>query len=177
MTKISKSIVSKADSDNENNDRNDRNDRNDHANGNNNNNSNNNNYVKEAFFNRCLYEEFTKKYEIGMLSKTLPIGDGSVHTNNNLHHIDIITPDDLRMTSEIMTKFEYTRIVAERAKQIENGAAPFIKLDPEVGTDPIEIAEKEILLKKCPMKIKRKITKNIIEIWRVNEMIVPFDAR
>ena len=129
--------------------------------------------AEEIFFSQDSYEAFTKKYNIEMLGKDIPVGDGNVHTNNNLHHIDIITPDDRRITSEIMTKFEYTRIVAERAKQIENGSMPFINIGTE--SDPIKIAEQEIRKKQCPMQIKRKITKNIIEIWRVNEMIPPFD--
>jgi DNA-directed RNA polymerases I, II, and III subunit RPABC2 len=129
--------------------------------------------AEEMFFNQDSYEAFTKKYNIEMLGKDISTGEGNVHTNNNLHHIDIITPDDRRITSEIMTKYEYTRVVAERAKQIENGAMPFINIGSE--SDPIKIAEQEVREKQSPMQIKRKITKNIIEVWRVNEMVPPFD--
>jgi DNA-directed RNA polymerase subunit K/omega len=123
-------------------------------------------YAEEVFFSKASHESFTKKYDIGLLALNAD--------NNNLHHINIVTPDDRRITSEIMTKFEYTRVIAERAKQIENGSTPFINTENE--TDPIKIAEQEIKAKQCPIQVKREITKNIIEVWRVNEMIPPFDV-
>jgi DNA-directed RNA polymerase I, II, and III subunit RPABC2 len=76
-------------------------------------------------------------------------------------------PED-RVTSEIMTKFEYCEAISIRAKQIEDGGQVFT----EIGelTDPIEIAKKEILDKRCPLSIIRHITPNIAEEWHINEM-------
>lgn len=89
-------------------------------------------------------------------------------------HMEIIDrlPED-RITSEVMTKFEYAEIVSIRAKQIENGGDSYT----DIGdlTDPIAIAKKEILDKRCPLDIRRMITDRIAERWHVNEMVVPFD--
>lgn len=81
-------------------------------------------------------------------------------------------PED-RITSEVMTKFEYCEIISHRAKQIENGGQSFT----DVGelTDPLAIAKKEISDKKCPLCVVRMITDKIAEKWSVNELAIPFD--
>lgn len=83
-----------------------------------------------------------------------------------------VLPED-RITSEVMTKFEYCEVISIRAKQIENGASSFT----DIGdlTDPIEIAKKEIADKKCPLDIIRMKTDKIAERWHVNEMAIPYD--
>lgn len=79
-----------------------------------------------------------------------------------------------RRTSEIMTKFEYTKVVADRAEQIKNGSVCFT--DVEGLSDPIEMAKKEVHDKKCPLDIRRMITDKIAERWHVNEMAIPPDV-
>lgn len=106
------------------------------------------------------------------IKKNADIQDESLYTENNLHKIIKIVPDDKRIMSEIMSRAEYARVIAERAKQIENGAPIFINIDNEVN--PIKIAEMEIRQKKSPMKIHRPINQQLMEIWRVNEMVTPF---
>ena len=121
-------------------------------------------YEEELFFNQDSYKLFTKKHGIELLSS-------DIVTSNDLHKEVIIMPKEKRITSEIMTLAEYTRVISERAKQIDGGSIIFIDVNE---TDPIKIAELEIIQKKSPMLIIRHITKNIIEIWPVREMIVPF---
>lgn len=122
-------------------------------------------YEEEVFFNSSSYNSFIKKNNIEVLGDEL-------YTNNNIHRIDIIVPDDKRITSEIMTLAEYTRVISERAKQIENGAPIFCDIKGEINL--IKIAEMEIALKCCPMKVTRYLTKNIKEIWNINQMVAPF---
>lgn len=87
-----------------------------------------------------------------------------------------VRPEARRM-SEIMSKFEYCRIIGIRAKQLEDDNTPFT----DVGnlSNPIDIAIKEIHDKKCPLAIERKRVSDdnvtIVELWRVNEMGIPFD--
>lgn len=119
------------------------------------------------FFNDDSYNAFTKRNGIELLSE-------SNYTNNDLHKIEIITPKDKRITSEIMTLFEYTRVISERAKQIENGSMIFVDIEGE--TSLVKISEKEIREKKSPIKIIRYITPHIKEIYSVNEMVIPFSA-
>lgn len=114
------------------------------------------------FFNDGTYKSFTEKYGIELLS----------NSTDNIQKEECIIPAEFRKTSEIMTYHEYTRVISERAKQIENGAYIFVDVVNE--QDPAKIAEKEIRNKKCPLKITRALTKNIKEEWAVNEMIIPF---
>lgn len=87
-----------------------------------------------------------------------------------------VRPKD-RITSEVMTKFEYAEVISIRAKHIEDGDQPFT----DVGDlqDPIDMAKKEIADKKCPLSIVRNRTfegdTTIAELWQVNEMAIPYD--
>jgi len=85
----------------------------------------------------------------------------------------IILDANNRMTSEIMSKFEYTNVIATRAKQLEKN--PMVFTDINNITDYKEMAEKEVRDKKCPLDIIRHISDNVIERWHVNEMGVPVD--
>lgn len=87
-----------------------------------------------------------------------------------------VRPKD-RITSEVMTKFEYAEAISIRAKQLEDGDQPFT----DVGDlqDPIDMAKKEISDKKCPLSIVRNRTfegdTTIAELWQINEMAIPYD--
>jgi len=76
-----------------------------------------------------------------------------------------------RITSEVMTMFEYTYVISTRAKQIESGSMIFV--DTGNITDYVAIAKMEIEQRKCPLDIVRKLSDTIIEKWHVNEMVVP----
>ena len=93
------------------------------------------------------------------------------NTNHKIKKIYTEIPDDERITSEVMTRFEYTNVVATRARQLEQGSMAFV--DYSNITDYKKIAELEILTKKCPIDIIRKLNNNYIERWHVNEMIIP----
>ncbi len=90
-------------------------------------------------------------------------------------HTEIVfkNPKD-RITSEVLSRFELCEVISIRAKQLETGR----KIFTEVGniTDPLEIAKKEILDKKCPLSIVRMLTDKVAEKWHVNEMAIPYDA-
>lgn len=122
-------------------------------------------FEEEQFFNEDSYKNFIKKYDIDLL-------DNSLYTDNDIHKKDIVVPNDKRITSEIMTLAEYTRVISERAKQIYDGSPIFTNVENEFN--PIKIAEKEVREKKCPLKISRYITRHIKEEFSVNEMIPPF---
>lgn len=90
-----------------------------------------------------------------------------VHTE--LEKVIYIVPASERRTSEFMSKFEYTRVISERAQQIQNGSQIFVEPDPFM--DEIEIAKLEVKLHKCPFIIRRLYPNgNVGEDWSVNEM-------
>ena len=82
-----------------------------------------------------------------------------------------VSPDK-RLTSSIMTKYEYAYIIGTRAKEIEQGGPCFI--DVGTTTDFIKMAKKELRGKKCPLDIIRMIRPGVVERWHANEMGIPF---
>ena len=71
-----------------------------------------------------------------------------------------------------ITKYEKALLVGKRAKQIEEGANPNIKVLP--GQNAIQIAEEELRQRKIPLIIKRPIG-NTFEYWRPADMEVIMD--
>jgi len=86
-----------------------------------------------------------------------------VRDNNN----NII--DDLHKTIPFLTKYEKARILGQRAKQINSGGTPFIKV-PENVIDGYIIAELELQQKKIPFIIRRPIPGGGSEYWNIRDL-------
>jgi DNA-directed RNA polymerase subunit K/omega len=67
-----------------------------------------------------------------------------------------------------LTKYEKTKILGIRARQIEMGAPPKIKYS-KVET-PLDIAERELKMKKLPFKIKRKLPTGEVETIKLGNL-------
>ena len=67
-----------------------------------------------------------------------------------------------------LTKYERTKILSERASQIENGSKILIS-NPEKYLNPYLIAEKELELKKLPFILKRPYN-NGFEYIKLNDL-------
>jgi len=79
------------------------------------------------------------------------------------------SPKENRITSNVMTKYERARILGTRAQQLSRNAPTDI--DTTGMTDPLRIAEKEILLKKCPLILRRNFPDGSFEDWKVSELV------
>lgn len=79
--------------------------------------------------------------------------------------------DTLHKTLPIMTKYEKTRILGQRAKQINDGATPFVKV-PEGVIDGYLIAVKELEEKKIPFIIRRPLPNRGSEYWHIEDLEV-----
>jgi DNA-directed RNA polymerase I, II, and III subunit RPABC2 len=77
--------------------------------------------------------------------------------------------DDLHKTIPYLTKYERTRILGIRAKQINCDATPFIKL-PEGIIDGYVIAEMELKEKKIPFIIRRPMPNGGSEYWFLKDL-------
>lgn len=77
--------------------------------------------------------------------------------------------DPLHRTNPIMSKYEYTRVIGQRAKQIEGGAKPFVEVEPNI-IDSYIIAENELLEKKIPFIIRRPMPNGGFEYWNINDL-------
>jgi DNA-directed RNA polymerase subunit K/omega len=108
------------------------------------------------------------------LSSTLKarvIDPSEIHTE--LEKNVYVIPANKRRTSEVMSLFEYVRVKCDRAQQIQNGGQIFVDYEPMM--DEIAIAELEIKTKNCPLSIVRQLNENVVEVWAVNEMEIPFE--
>lgn len=77
--------------------------------------------------------------------------------------------DELHKTIPFLTKFEKARILGQRAKQINSGATPFIKI-PENVIDGYLIAELELKQKRIPFIIRRPLPNGGSEYWSLKDL-------
>ena len=80
-----------------------------------------------------------------------------------------IIVDELHKTLPILTKYERTRVLGQRAKQINDGAMPFVKV-PEGVIDGYLIALKELEEKKIPFIIRRPLPNRGSEYWHLEDL-------
>jgi DNA-directed RNA polymerases I, II, and III subunit RPABC2 len=80
----------------------------------------------------------------------------------------ILVNSEDRITLPKLTKYERVRLIGTRAKQISLGAKVMVKNTN--GLSSIEIAKLELSYKMIPMKIKRVLPDNKIEIWKLSEL-------
>lgn len=77
--------------------------------------------------------------------------------------------DDLHVTIPYLTKYEKTRILGQRAKQINTGAKVFVKV-PDKVFDGYLIAEMELKEKRIPFIIRRPIPGGGCEYWNLKDL-------
>jgi DNA-directed RNA polymerase subunit K/omega len=77
--------------------------------------------------------------------------------------------DDLHKTLPYLTKYERTRILGQRAKQINSGATPFVKV-PENVIDGYLVAELELKQKRIPFILRRPLPNGGSEYWNVKDL-------
>ena len=95
-----------------------------------------------------------------------------IHQNDYREIIKTYNPNNNK-TSSLLTVYEATLIVGKRATQISLGAEPLIKY--EITETPENIAIRELLNKKTPFIIKRRIN-NITEYWKIEDMELDEEA-
>jgi DNA-directed RNA polymerases I, II, and III subunit RPABC2 len=77
--------------------------------------------------------------------------------------------DPFHKTSPFLTKYEKTKILGQRAKQINNGSSPFIKHNSNI-MDGYLIAQEELKQKKIPFIIRRPIPNGGSEYWKLEDL-------
>jgi DNA-directed RNA polymerase I, II, and III subunit RPABC2 len=82
---------------------------------------------------------------------------------------DNIIVDPLHRTIPYLTKYEKARVLGQRAKQIETGAKPLVRV-PENIVDGYIIAELELREKKIPFIIRRPIPSGAFEYWKLADL-------
>jgi DNA-directed RNA polymerase I, II, and III subunit RPABC2 len=77
--------------------------------------------------------------------------------------------DDLHKSIPFLTKYERTRVIGQRAKQINSGAKAFIKV-PENVIDGYLVAELELMQKRIPFIIRRPTPGGGCEYWNLKDL-------
>lgn len=102
-------------------------------------------------------EDLAQNYsEILTLSKIVKDDDGNI--------IDLF-----HKTTPILSKYEKTRILGLRTKQLNDGAPPLIKLSENI-IDSYIIAEMELKEKKIPFIIQRPLPNGSAEYWALEDL-------
>ena len=113
--------------------------------------------IHKNFINDYHPEALTHNYEeVLTLSKIIKSESGEIL-------------DPLHRTLPILSKYEKTRIIGQRAKQLESGAKPFIDI-PDAMNRSITIAEMELKAKKIPFIIRRPLPNNGFEYWKIEDL-------
>ena len=82
---------------------------------------------------------------------------------------DNIIIDPNHRTIPFLTKYEKARVLGQRAKQIETGARPFVKISENI-IDSYIIAELELREKKIPFIIRRPLPNGTCEYWSLRDL-------
>ena len=94
------------------------------------------------------------------------VASGNVPTNGTAAAV----PNEERVTTPYMTKYERARILGTRALQISMNAPVLVPI--EAGeTDPLQIAIKELSANKVPLIVRRYLPDGSYEDWQCQELI------
>jgi len=110
------------------------------------------NYIMD-FHPECVFHNYD---EIEVLTNVVRDKDG-------------IIIDQLHRTIPYLTKYEKTRILGQRAKQIDSGATAFVKV-PENVIEGYLIAMLELQQKRIPFIIRRPLPNGGSEYWNVKDL-------
>ena len=105
------------------------------------------------YHNECLYKNFN---EIKELCKIIRNKDG-------------IIVDEMHKTMPLLTKYEKTKILGMRVKQLNSGANPYITINEKI-IDNYLIAQMELEQKKLPFIIQRPLPNNNFEYWKLQDL-------
>ena len=82
---------------------------------------------------------------------------------------DGLIVDELHRTLPFLTKYEYTRVIGQRSKQLESGAIPFVQTSGNI-MDNDAIARMELEQKKLPFIIRRPLPGGGFEYWKLEDL-------
>ena len=119
-------------------------------------------------FNEDNKEDYIVNNHFELLNKNLDeIKKLSQITKDNNNNII----DEFHKTLPILTKYEKTKILGIRLKQLNNGSEPFINVNEDIIDNNI-IALKELENKKLPFIIVRPLPNRTFEYWKLKDLEV-----
>ena len=102
--------------------------------------------------------------------EVLQINYNEMHTLCKIIRNKNGTPiDPLHKTIPFLTKYEKSKVLGLRAKQINSGSEIFVEIPPNIY-DGYTIANLELKQKKIPFIIRRPLPNGTSEYWKVNDL-------
>lgn len=117
-------------------------------------------------FDNELKQDYIMNYHSNLLQNNYD----EIETMSKLTGIDNLE-DQLHRTIPVLTKYEKTKVLGIRAKQIEDGSLPLVEVKNSI-IDPYLIAIKELEEKKIPFIIRRPLPNGASEYWKVKDLDV-----
>tara|TARA_Y100000389_G_scaffold155357_1_gene156002 strand:- start:3803 stop:4498 length:696 start_codon:yes stop_codon:yes gene_type:complete len=87
----------------------------------------------------------------------------------NIKRANNIIVDPFHKTNPFLTKYEKTKILGLRTKQLNNGSKPTIPV-PSGIIDSYLIAQLELKAKKIPVIIRRPLSNGTSEYWKLSDL-------
>jgi DNA-directed RNA polymerase subunit K/omega len=126
-------------------------------------------------------EDFLQKFDREVVEDYI----GDMHPESKIHNYDEVRAltnvirnhqgaivDDLHTTIPVLTKYEKTRVLGLRGKQLDAGAQPLVKV-PNTVIDGYTIALMELKQKMIPFVIRRPLPNGGCEYWKVSDLELP----
>ena len=79
--------------------------------------------------------------------------------------------DEHHKSPPFLTVYERTSIISLRARQIANGATPYVPVPSHVS-GPEEIAKMELEQRRLPFIVKRPMPDGTFEFWRLADLMI-----
>ena len=117
-------------------------------------------------FNDELKDNYILNYHNECLNKNNDEINKLLKISKNKDNIII---DEFHKTNPLLTKYEKTKILGIRLKQLNNNAKPYINVK-ENNIDNLLIANLELTNKKLPFIIQRPMPNNTFEYWRLQDL-------
>jgi DNA-directed RNA polymerase subunit K/omega len=105
------------------------------------------------YHNECLYKNFNEIKELCKVSRNK----------------DGIIVDELHKTIPLLTKYEKTKILGMRLKQLNSGCSPYISINEKLLDNNI-IVLMELEQKVLPFIIQRPLPNNTFEYWKLEDL-------
>jgi DNA-directed RNA polymerase subunit K/omega len=125
------------------------------------------------------YQKINQEFRKNYIAETHP--EAKSHTDDEIHALAKVVRDKtgtivdpLHRTIPVLTKYEKTRILGIRTKQLNNGAESYItskvNITSEKVVDGYPIALRELEEKKLPFIIRRPLPGGGMEYWYLQDL-------
>lgn len=122
------------------------------------------NYLRK--FDSDMRENYISTHHHELMQLSMAEVDALVRVVRNADG-DIV--DSMHKTMPFLTKYEKTRILGQRAKQLNQGAKPVIPVDKKI-IDGYLIAQLELQQKALPFIVRRPLPGGKSEYWRLADL-------